>query len=329
MSELVLDVVNLKRNFSPLLYRIGKFCKIRFITDTLENKVQVAVDNISFGIRSGEICGFLGPNGAGKSTTIKAIVGLIYNDGGDINICGMNLRNNKTEILNYVGGVIENPDMYKNLSGRDNLKYFGTLRGGISDNRIDEVLKTVDLYERRKDKFGHYSMGMKQRLGIAQAILHKPKLLLLDEPANGLDPQGIIDLRKLLKRLAHEEGMAIMVSSHQLSEMQLMCDRVIIMNKGKIIGNKMIEELSKNESGKIDVTFTADKNDEAIKLLEEKYGVIATLEGGKINVNLAKEQVPEATKELLLNGIMVSGVNIRENTLEDLFIQLTGGKSND
>ena len=215
--------------------------------------------------------------------------------------------------------------MYKNLSGRDNLNYYATLRGGISKERIDEVLKIVGIFDRANDKFSAYSMGMKQRLGIAQAIMHKPKLLLLDEPANGLDPQGIIDLRKLLKKLSHEDGMAILVSSHQLSEMQMICDRVIIMNKGKIVVEKKVEELLVTSDGKVKVTFTADKADEAIQLLKKVYDVIAEKENDKIIVELPKEKVPEATKELLLNGIMISGVLIHENTLEDLFGELTGG----
>lgn len=326
--SIILEVKGLTRYYSPLLYRIAKRLQIKAIASALESKVQRAVDDISFGVKGGEICGFLGPNGAGKSTAIKSIVGLIYKDSGNIYINGKSLDSSKTEILNYVGGVIETPVLYKNLSGRDNLKYFATLRGGVEDRRIEEVLKIVDLSSRVNDKFSKYSMGMKQRLGIAQAIMHKPKLLLLDEPANGLDPQGIIDLRKLLKKLAHEEGMAIIVSSHQLSEMQLMCDRVLIMNKGKIIGDKTIDELSNSNEGLVQVTFVADKIDEAIKLINDKYKAQATATGNSINVNLDKELVPEVTKELLLSGIMVSGVKIKENTLEDLFVELTGGGKN-
>jgi len=325
MSETVLEVKNLTRSYSPLLYRMAKFLKLNFVADLFKNKIQHAVKGISFKVSGGEICGFLGPNGAGKSTTIKAIVGLIYIDGGEILINGFSKKKN-TAILNDVGGVIENPDMYKNMSGRDNLRYYAALRGGISEQRIDEVLKIVGLSDRAKDKFGTYSTGMKQRLGIAQAIMHKPKLLLLDEPANGLDPQGVIELRKLLKRLAHEEKMAILVSSHQLMEMQMMCDRVIIMNKGEIISEKRIEDLVNTGEGKVSVTLIADKIQEAIKMIDEKYGVKATSEDNKVNIIIDKELVPEMTKELLLSGIMVSGVNIKEKTLEDLFVELTGGE---
>lgn len=326
MSETILKVVDLKRNFSPLLYRMAKFLKFDKAAGKLEHKVQTAVDGISFEIASGEICGLLGPNGAGKSTTIKAIAGLIYKDGGDIFISGVNTKGNLVKLLNNVGGVIENPDMYRNLSGRDNLKYYAALRGGISKERIDEVLKIVGLDQRADDRFSKYSMGMKQRLGIAQAIMHKPRLLLLDEPANGLDPQGIIDLRKLLKKLAHEEGMAIMLSSHQLSEMQLMCDRVIIMDKGRIVAEKKIDELNDAE-GMVSVEFITDQTEEARAFIEEKYGVKAEGGNGKINLSLSKELVPQMTKDLLLNGIMVSGVQIKEKTLEDLFVEMTGGKT--
>lgn len=325
MSIKVLEVNNLKRSYSPLIYRMAKGLKITAIMNLLKSKVRIAVDDITFSVDGGEICGFLGPNGAGKTTTIKVIAGLIHSDKGQVKICG-NLNNHKrTDTLNLLGGVIETPEMYKNLSGRDNLNYYATLRGGISKERIDEVLKIVGIFDRANDKFSAYSMGMKQRLGIAQAIMHKPKLLLLDEPANGLDPQGIIDLRKLLKKLSHEDGMAILVSSHQLSEMQMICDRVIIMNKGKIVVEKKVEELLVTSDGKVKVTFTADKADEAIQLLKKVYDVIAEKENDKIIVELPKEKVPEATKELLLNGIMISGVLIHENTLEDLFGELTGG----
>lgn len=321
--SLILEVNNLTREFSPPLYRMAKALKIKPLIKKYSSKVIKAVDDISFEINSGEICGFLGPNGAGKSTTIKAIVGLIRTNNGKIKIDGKLLSNNRIKIMKNVGGVIENPSMYKKLSGRANLKYFAMIRGGIEDKRIDEVLKIVGLYDRANNKFGEYSMGMRQRLGIAQAILHKPKLLLLDEPANGLDPQGIIELRTLLKSLSREEGVSILVSSHQLSEIQMISDRVIIMNKGKIIAEKSLEELSQSEDGKVKVSFIADKVQEAITFFKEKYNATAILEGNKINVELPKEIVPEATKELLLNSIMISGVEIKENTLEDLFVELT------
>ena len=234
---LVLEVKSLTRTYSPFLYKAAKFFKINALVKRYEGKVITAVNNISFTVKAGEICGFLGPNGAGKSTTIKAITGLIKIDGGEISVAG---KKRHKDTLNDVGAVIESPDMYKNLSGLDNLRYYAALRGGVSAERIDEVLRITGLKERAKDKFGAYSMGMKQRLGICQAIMHKPKLLLLDEPANGLDPQGIIELRKLLKKLARDENIAILVSSHQLAEMQQMCDRVIIMNKAALSPRKAL-----------------------------------------------------------------------------------------
>ena len=176
--------------------------------------------------------------------------------------------------------------------------------------------------ERAKDKFGAYSMGMKQRLGICQAIMHKPKLLLLDEPANGLDPQGIIELRKLLKKLARDENIAILVSSHQLAEMQQMCDRVIIMNKGSIIAEKSIDEVS-GIDGSVSVALSADKPEDAIAIIKKQYGLDAVTDNDKVVLKIDKKLVPELTKELLLQGVMISGVKIEEKTLEDLFVELT------
>jgi ABC-2 type transport system ATP-binding protein len=327
MPETILEVKGLTRVYSPFLYRAGKALKIKALQTKFEPKVLTAVNNISFSLEAGEICGFLGPNGAGKSTTIKSIMGLIAYNSGEINICGIDQKKNRTKVLLYVGGVIEMPVLYKNLSGEENLKYFAALRGIKDKEIIETTLKTVDLYDRRLDKFGVYSMGMRQRLGIAQAILHKPKLLILDEPANGLDPQGVIDLRKMLKKLAHEEGMAILVSSHQLSEMQQLCDRVIIMNKGELIADKNIEDLSISGEQKVSVQFNTLKPEEAARILREKYGAECSADKDKVEAALSKDQVPEATKELLLAGVDISGVKIKEFTLEDLFVQMTGGDS--
>ena len=329
MPETILEVKGLTRIYSPFLYRVGKTLKIKTLEKKYEPRLLTAVNNISFSLKEGEICGFLGPNGAGKSTTIKSIMGLIRYNSGEISICGINQRKNLTKVLLYVGGVIEMPVLYKNLSGEENLRYFASLRGIKDKSLIENALNTVDLYERRNDKFGVYSLGMRQRLGVAQAILHKPKLLILDEPANGLDPQGIIDLRKMLKKLAHEEKMAILVSSHQLSEMQQLCDRVIIMNKGELIAQKTIEELSEGGEQKVSVQFNTLKPTEATLLLKEKFGAECKEEKDKVEAMLLKDKVPEATKELLLAGIDVSGVKIKEFTLEDLFVQMTGGEKNE
>ncbi|MCL2630774.1 MAG: ABC transporter ATP-binding protein [Firmicutes bacterium] len=222
----------------------------------------VAVDNVSFEVNAGEIVGFLGPNGAGKSTTIKMIAGLASPTSGDIEILGESVLKNREKAMQFVGGVIENPDLYLDFSGYKNLMYFASLQtreslikageeqayAGLNKRetakkRVGELLDLVGLSSRAGDAVKKYSLGMKQRLGIAQALLSYPKLLILDEPANGLDPAGIHAVRLLLRKLADTEGMAILVSSHQLAEMQLMCDRVLIINKGKIQTEKTTSEL--------------------------------------------------------------------------------------
>ncbi|MGL5348877.1 MAG: ABC transporter ATP-binding protein, partial [Peptostreptococcaceae bacterium] len=184
---------------------------------------KTLVEDVSFTINRGEIFGFLGPNGAGKTTTIKMITGLYKISKGEIYIDGYSIKKDFEKALSGVGGIIENPEMYGNLTGMDNLKIYARMHGNVSEDRIDEVVKLVKLGNRINDKVSKYSLGMRQRLGVAQALLHRPKLLILDEPTNGLDPMGIKELRETLRELSNKEGLAVMVSSHLLSEMELMC----------------------------------------------------------------------------------------------------------
>jgi len=192
------------------------------------------VDNITLSVEAGEVFGFLGANGAGKTTTIKMILGLLSPDAGEIFINGIDVRRNFEEAMTHIGGIVENPDMYGYLSGLANLQLFARVRG-VDDAAVQETIRRVGMENRIKEKFKRYSLGMKQRLGLAQAIMHNPRVLILDEPTNGLDPAGIKELRDTLKHLAHEEGVAVLVSSHMLSEMQLMCDRVGIIANGKML----------------------------------------------------------------------------------------------
>ncbi|MFO7161666.1 MAG: ABC transporter ATP-binding protein, partial [[Clostridium] cellulosi] len=204
---------------------------------------RTIVEGISLELEPGEIFGFLGPNGAGKTTTIRMIVGLSKITEGNIYINGHSVRTEFREAMRDIGCIVENPEMYKYMSGLDNLKIFAKLYKGVDMDRINEVVKLVELEDAIKNKVKTYSLGMKQRLGIAQALLHRPKLLILDEPTNGLDPAGIRALRELLRRLCKEEGMTVFVSSHILAEMQQMCDRVGIINHGHMICVKTVEEL--------------------------------------------------------------------------------------
>lgn len=211
---------------------------------------RTVLDNISFEAYRGEVLGFLGPNGAGKTTTIKIIMGFLGMDSGEILIDGLNLKNNYEKCMAKLGGIVENPEMYKELSGRVNLEMYARLHDGVTKERIDEVVALVGMGNRINDKVKKYSLGMKQRVGLAQALLHRPEILIMDEPTNGLDPTGIKELRDIFKTLAHQENIAVIVSSHMLTEMEQMCDRVAVIDRGKILSQRPISEFIHQISGR-------------------------------------------------------------------------------
>lgn len=302
-----------------------------------------AVNDVSFAVDGGEIVGFLGPNGAGKSTTIKMIAGLATPTSGSITVCGYDVFKFPEKAKMHIGGVIEGPDMYKDMSGEDNLNYFAALQPADSlvdplrpeqknlstkeliKQRVDELLTLVGLADRRKDKVGKYSLGMKQRLGIAQAILGYPKLLILDEPANGLDPAGIKGVRKLLQKLAEDYNMAIMVSSHQLAEMQQLCERVIIINDGVITAEKNLSDIAVDESGLARVVIKTDKPDEVKEYLAAKYDGYLEIVDGAVVFHTAVT-TPELTRELVMAGFNIYGMSTDTVKLEDIFIDATNNK---
>ena len=224
---------------------------VKDITKTYGKKK--AADHVSFDIYSGEIFGFLGPNGAGKTTVIKSILGFVFPDGGEVYINGYSTKTHYEEAMASVGGIVENPEMYMSLSARQNIKMYAELHGDIPKERIDQVITEMGLSGRADEPVKKYSLGMKQRIGLAQAMVHKPRLLILDEPTNGLDPTGIHRLRDVLKKYAHEEDAAVMVSSHILSEMQLLCDRVGIINNGRLISIYSMDEVCKTQSSLEDI----------------------------------------------------------------------------
>src|SRR3954453_20630546 len=208
-------------------------------------KGRTIIDEISFEVRRGEIFGFLGPNGAGKTTTIRMIVGLMSITKGQILIKGKNIKTEFEQAIRHVGAIVESPEMYKYLSGYQNLIHYARMVPGVTKERIDEVVALVKLGERIHDKVKKYSLGMRQRLGVAQALLHRPSLLILDEPTNGLDPAGIRELRDYLRHLTRTEGISVIVSSHLLSEMELMCDRVAILQRGKLVNVMPVQNLTR------------------------------------------------------------------------------------
>lgn len=304
MSEAVLEVRNLVKYF-------GK---------------RKIIDNVSFEVLPGEIFGFLGPNGAGKTTTIKMIMGFLSVDEGEILINGVTLRKDYEKAMSNIGGIVENPEMYKDLSGQINLEMYARLHDGVTKERIREVVELVGMQNRINDKVKKYSLGMKQRVGLAQSILHHPKILILDEPTNGLDPAGIKELRDIFKKLAHEEGVAVFVSSHLLSEMQLMCDRVGIISNGKLLGVKPIQQLMTDATGGVFYRFQTKQSGLAASVLTEAYaGKIRGSTPEYIELEIEESDVPEVTRQLALNGVAIFGVNKFESSLEDAFISMTGG----
>lgn len=284
------------------------------------------IDNISLKVNSGEIFGFLGPNGSGKTTTIKMILRLIDSDEGEIKVNGFDNRKQFEQAMECIGAIVENPDMYKYMSGIDNLKLHARIRN-IDEKRINEVLEMVGLKDRAKDKVGKYSLGMKQRLGLALTLLHNPKVLILDEPTNGLDPAGIKQLRDILKKISHEENVAVFVSSHILTEMQQMCDRVAVLDNGKIV---KIEQITNSEEEKIEtIELRIKDKTKAIKILKEKFEVDAKEEKDSLLVTIQTEKVPEVVRELAIEDVGIKAVIPREHNLEEIFFDATEGGKNE
>lgn len=276
--------------------------------------------NVSLEIKEGDILGFIGPNGAGKTTTIKLILGLQSITGGRVSINGFDIERQFTKAIEKVGAIVENPDLYMYLSGYENLKLIANLYQGITTKRIDEVVKQVKLENRINDKVSKYSLGMRQRLGIAQAILHKPNLLILDEPTNGLDPEGIKEMRELLIQLAREEKMAILISSHNLAELDNLCNKVSIIKNGEVIETSDISGIKK-EDGKQFKIFEVDDTKKAKILLQEAV----IIEENRFKLNIPKEQIPKIIKMLVENEIKIYEVKEEEKSLEQAFFEKTGG----
>lgn len=291
--------------------------KIKDLTKVY-NKKRV-VDGLTLNVEAGQIYGFLGPNGAGKTTTIKMITGLIKKDAGDIVINGIDAVKNHDVAMNYVGAIVEVPSFYEYMSGMENLRLYARLRN-IKKEQILKIVKLVKLENKIYEKVKKYSLGMKQRLGLAVSLLHSPKLLILDEPTNGLDPEGIRELRELLKKIAHEDNVAVFVSSHLLSEMQLMCDKVAIINNGKIVKVESMDSI-KNESNIYEFNVSdidmAQKYIGKIAKCEKKQNKLIVFYDGKIS---------DILKLLIENEIEVVSFEKKENMLEEKFLSMTGGK---
>ena len=282
------------------------------------------IDNISLSVNEGEIFGFLGPNGAGKTTTIKMALGLLSIDEGNIIINGNDIKKSFEKAMGNIGGIVENPDMYGYMTGRENLKLYARIRN-VSQDRIDKVIKLVNMEKAADQKVSKYSLGMKQRMGLALTLLHSPKILILDEPTNGLDPAGIKSLRDILKTIAKEEKTAILVSSHIIAEMQAMCDKIAMIKNGKIIKISDIDALLKHEDNdNVECIVKVKQIEKAVKLLQENLTKDVKQEQDTIIININKKDLSKVTKILVSNDIDVEEITQKETTLEDIFFDTTG-----
>ena len=284
------------------------------------------VDQVNFDVYAGEVFGFLGPNGAGKTTTIRMIVGLISMSKGEIYIKGVSVRQHFELAMTHIGAIVENPEMYKFLTGYQNLVHCARRHSGVTKERIDEVVKLLGLQTRIHEKVKRYSLGMRQRLGLAQAILHRPSLLILDEPTNGLDPAGIRELRDYLRKLAKEEGLAVVVSSHLLSEMELMCDRVGIIQAGKLIDIQSVQEAKKQARTKILIEV---QDAPAVKqILEASYSSMPIVVSyDTLEVAAEAAVIPELVRLLVNANVDILGIHAVQQSLEDQFLEITRGES--
>lgn len=285
---------------------------------------RTIVDDVSFELKPGEVFGFLGPNGAGKTTTIRMLVGLIKPTHGTIRVCGFDIRKDFEKAMRCIGCIVENPDLYRFMTGRENLEHFARMLH-VPAAEIERVASLVNLAHRLDQRVGTYSLGMRQRLGIAQAMLGSPRVLILDEPANGLDPAGIREIRELLRTLAAERDMAVFVSSHLLAEIELIADRVAIIHKGRILRTGTVQELIASQRA---MEFRVSDPEEALAIVRG-LGVEATQEGDCVLAPIEEEAVPPVIAALARQNIALYHARQRVQTLEDMFLEATGGETVD
>ena len=305
-KKIILDVVNLTKIYGD----------------------RVAVNNLSFSIKSGEILGFLGSNGAGKSTTMKMLMGLANITSGDAIICGKSIKTNFEKAILNIGGMIETPNFYSYLTGYQNLKFYAKLYKNITRRKIIEVANLLGLTARIHDKVKNYSLGMKQRLGIAQALLHEPKLLILDEPTNGLDANGIREINLFLKRMAQQKGTAIMISSHILALMENLCDTICIIDQGKIVETKTISEIKKSYSKHGTHFIKTNKPNFAGKIIQRIFNINVGVTKNKVLLTTDEEKLAEIIVKLSSYKVPIFGAGEIDFSLEDMFLNIVGTKSN-
>jgi ABC-type multidrug transport system ATPase subunit len=300
MSSNVVSVKNLKKSF----------------------KGFEAVKDVSFTVQKNDVFGFLGPNGAGKSTSLRCMLSLIQADAGQIKLFDQDLQRNRSNVLSKIGSIIEKPDFYKYLSAFKNLELLARISGSsVSKSELYDILEFVGLQGREKHKFRTFSHGMKQRLGIAQALMHNPELIILDEPTTGLDPQGIVDIRNLILKLSKEQGKTVILSSHQLAEIELIANRMVIINKGKTIIEGSVNELL-NSSNMV-VKFQLDDTGRGEKLLAKDFGDIRKLNftEDELTFEIEKMRIADVVECFVKNNLRIYSVE-QKRKLEDYFIKM-------
>jgi len=281
-----------------------------------------AVKDVSFTVQKNDVFGFLGPNGAGKSTSLRCMLSLIQADDGQIKLFDQDLQRNRSNVLSKIGSIIEKPDFYKYLSAFKNLELLARISGSsVSKSELYDILEFVGLQGREKHKFRTFSHGMKQRLGIAQALMHNPELIILDEPTTGLDPQGIVDIRNLILKLSKEQGKTVILSSHQLAEIELIANRMVIINKGKTIIEGSVNELL-NSSNMV-VKFQLDDTVRGEKLLAKDFGNIRKLNftEDELTFEIEKMRIADVVECFVKNNLRIYSVE-QKRKLEDYFIKM-------
>lgn len=277
------------------------------------------IDQLNLSLYPGQITGFLGPNGAGKTTTIRMMAGLMKPTDGDVVIDGLSLRSNFEAGISKMGAIVENPELYKFMSGYKNLVHFARMHKNVTKKRIDEVISQVGMENRIHEKVSTYSLGMRQRLGLAQALLNNPKFLILDEPTNGLDPAGIREFRRYLRKIAEEDGVSVLVSSHLLSEIELMCDRIAVIQNGKLVAIREVNSIEESQ-----YYIEVQPVDKARNILTDKGIIVENYQNGLL-INVEQSVIPGVIEQLVQQNIAIYAVSHHRKTLEEQFLEMTGG----
>ncbi|RSL34321.1 ABC transporter ATP-binding protein [Salibacterium salarium] len=282
------------------------------------------IKGLTFTIDKGEVFGFIGPNGAGKTTTIRMMVGLMNISEGDIRILGNSVKTDFKDAVREVGAIVENPEMYPFMSGWQNLLHYARMIPGVTKERVHEVVQLVGLEKPIKEKVKKYSLGMRQRLGIAQALLHKPSVLIFDEPTNGLDPAGIREIRQYIRSIATEENVAVIISSHLLLEIEQMCDRIGLIKNGELVAVQEVGDALTNQENVMQVQMEVSPLENAQAVLQSNHNIEAEVEDDKLMIRAERNNIPTIIQTLVQHDVLVYQVEITKTTLEDKFFDLIG-----